>query len=58
MLVFFLQNRPEPVLPNLQLNAKDNHVDVHGNNCYFEVPQNWTSENKESLGMSSVPKPK
>eukprot|EP01114_Cavostelium_apophysatum_P002514 TRINITY_DN12241_c0_g1_i1.p1 TRINITY_DN12241_c0_g1~~TRINITY_DN12241_c0_g1_i1.p1 ORF type:complete len:849 (-),score=183.85 TRINITY_DN12241_c0_g1_i1:76-2601(-) len=51
MVIFFLQMRPEPVLPNLQAKAAENSRIVKDYNCFFEVPSGWVSKNKETLGQ-------
>eukprot|EP01119_Soliformovum_irregulare_P015230 TRINITY_DN4260_c0_g1_i1.p1 TRINITY_DN4260_c0_g1~~TRINITY_DN4260_c0_g1_i1.p1 ORF type:complete len:633 (-),score=190.44 TRINITY_DN4260_c0_g1_i1:208-2106(-) len=52
LIIFFLQNRPVPILPNIQLeNSKaSENWKIGKMNCFFEKPENWKSKNSESLG--------
>jgi DNA polymerase sigma len=51
LLIFFLQTRPEPVLPNLQARSEEIIYLVDGYNCHFDAVTNWKSTNTESLGQ-------
>jgi DNA polymerase sigma len=50
LLIFFLQTRPEPVLPNLQQGGQ-HAVIVYGYDCYFDTQCKWRSTNTESVGQ-------
>lgn len=50
LLVFYLQTRDSPILPNLQQDTS-RIMEVKGYNCFFEVPLKWKSQNRDNLGQ-------
>lgn len=51
LLIFFLQTRPDPILPNLQSKSGEIVYLVDGHNCHFETVTDWKTSNVESLGQ-------